>query len=92
MIDIENEKDAKCAEYQRQLDEIRVEASELELELTKVTNEKIQLEEEIKRMLDKESALMRDNREIRGRYEKSVYELETKVCPRKLVSKLKVMF
>ncbi|KAL0273781.1 UNVERIFIED_CONTAM: hypothetical protein PYX00_006376 [Menopon gallinae] len=80
VIDLEKEKEQMCAEYRKQLDEIRVEASELELELTRVTNEKIHLEEEMKKMLDKESALVRDNQEIRGRYEKSVYELETKLA------------
>lgn len=30
-------------------------------------------------MLDKESALVRDHKEIKGKYEKSIHELENKV-------------
>lgn len=79
LADLECEKHEICSDLRRQLDEARVEASEYELELTRLTNEKIHLEEELKKMLDKESALVRDHKEIKGKYEKSIHELENKV-------------
>ena len=56
-----------------------MEASEFELELTKLTNEKIQLEEELKKMMDRETNLVKDNKEIKGKYENSIHLLENKV-------------
>lgn len=77
--DLEVEKKNELAEILGKLDEAKLEASVFELELTRLTNEKIHLEEELKRMLDKETALVRDNKEIKGKYESSIHELEEKV-------------
>ncbi|KAK6616919.1 hypothetical protein RUM43_014889 [Polyplax serrata] len=77
--DLEVEKKNELAEILGKLDEAKLEASVFELELTRLTNEKIHLEEELKRMLDKETALVRDNKEIKGKYESSIHELEEKL-------------
>lgn len=79
IAELESQKKKECTELLKKLDEVKLEASQFELELTRLTNEKIHLEEELKRMLDKESALVKDNKEIKGKYENSIHELEHKV-------------
>jgi hypothetical protein len=75
----EREKRRLSLQLVRQIDNGRLEASEAELEVARLTNEKITLEELIRELQEKELGLVKSHEEVEGKYMCAIHKLERQV-------------